>query len=290
MQFSKGDRVSHPQKVKEWGVGQVLEDCSGDKVWVYFEVGGEKTLSLDHAKLTKVPKVDNLILDNLASELQDSGKNNGRKTYEGLGYHVSNFIKYFPDGFDGEKYLEEERNYKMEAHQLMAELLDSDTFDSLLDDQEYQEICDRARKVINKTNLIFPNEKMALVDGLKSPSNQKQFSERLNELLYGKGNLEARFIDFAKCLQEMDADKWTTQTYFLFITDPKKFMFMKPEVTKQAAKACGFELNYKPELNWLTYNQLLKLSNYLMEKLSDLKPRDMIDIQSFIWRSGEAVK
>ena len=80
------------------------------------------------------------------------------------------------------------------------------------------------------------------------------------------------------------------QASFLFMAGPKEFMFMKPEVTKRAAKACGFELNYKPELNWLTYKQLLKLSKYLFEKLSDLHPRDMIDIQSFIWCSGEAVK
>ena len=143
---------------------------------------------------------------------------------------------------------------------------------------------------MNKTNLIFPYEKMSLRDGLKIPANQKLFSERLYGLLYGQESLESRFDDFAQCLREMDADKWTTQTYFLFMSAPKEFMFMKPEVTKQAARACGFELNYKSNLNWLTYKLLLDLSNYLLCKLSDLNPKDMIDIQSFIWCSGEAAK
>ena len=77
-----------------------------------------------------------------------------------MGYHVAEFRKMYPLGFDGKKYLEEERNYKIEAHVLMLELLDAETFESLLNEQKYEEICERAGKVVNKTNLIFPNEKM----------------------------------------------------------------------------------------------------------------------------------
>ncbi len=60
-------------------------------------------------------------------------------------------------------------------------------------------------------------------------------------------------------------------------------MFLKPLVTKLAANICEFELNYKPRLNWLTYQKLLDLAKLLIAELSDLGARDMIDVQTFIW-------
>jgi hypothetical protein len=58
---------------------------------------------------------------------------------------------------------------------------------------------------------------------------------------------------------------------------------MKPRVTRAIAELCDFELNYKPEPNWLTYKSLLEFAAMLKELLKDLEPRDYIDVQSFIW-------
>ena len=60
-------------------------------------------------------------------------------------------------------------------------------------------------------------------------------------------------------------------------------MFVKPNMTKNAAEISAFEINYDPELNWLTYNSILRFSEYLKKALSELKLRDMIDVQSFMW-------
>ena len=60
-------------------------------------------------------------------------------------------------------------------------------------------------------------------------------------------------------------------------------MFVKPNITNKAAELCGWNIKYKPKPNWPTYESILKLSNYIFFELSDLKPRDMIDIQSFLW-------
>ena len=131
--------------------------------------------------------------------------------------------------------------------------------------------------------MIVPTEKMALTNGLKTDSSQKMFSEYLYLLLYGENELEERFKNFSQCLTEIDAGKWTIVTYFLFMTFPDIHMFLKPKVTVDAADVCGFELNYRPEINWLIYSSLLKFSHYLFTALEELKPRDMIDVQSFIW-------
>jgi O-acetyl-ADP-ribose deacetylase (regulator of RNase III) len=51
--------------------------------------------------------------------------------------------------------------------------------------------------------------------------------------------------------------KWTIATVFPFLAHSQTHIFLKPEVTQAAAKRRGFSLNYKPELNWLTYSCLL---------------------------------
>lgn len=193
------------------------------------------------------------------------------------------FLEQFPHGFYGEKFIKHEREYKNQAHALAKELLGKEIFGVLLESGDYTEIVKRALKVVNFTNLIFPNEKMSLKDGLVEPSMQKEFSAKLFFLLYGEEDLERRFVVFANFLEDIDAAKWTTATYFLFIVHPDEYMFVKPTITQHAAELCCFELNYKPQINWLTYKSVLSFSKYLFSELSELKPRDMIDVQSFMW-------
>lgn len=115
---------------------------------------------------------------------------------------------------------------------------------ALLSSNEHDEIVRRALKVVGSTNLIFPNEKMALKDGLTEPAAQKELAVALYGLLYGAENIEDRFQAFAAVLEDINAAKWTTASYFLFVVYPEKYMFVKPTITQHAAKLCAFELNY----------------------------------------------
>jgi hypothetical protein len=67
---------------------------------------------------------------------------------------------------------------------------------------------------------------------------------------------------------------------------PEKYILIKPNVTELAAEISGFEINYRPDLNWKTYQSVIDFYEYLRSELKDLKPRDMIDIQSFMWGIG----
>jgi len=57
-------------------------------------------------------------------------------------------------------------------------------------------------------------------------------------------------------------------------------------VTKIAAGADGFDFCYQSKPNWETYASLLKFAATVRRDVRDLKPRDMIDLQSFIWVQG----
>ncbi|HEV7864670.1 MAG TPA: hypothetical protein VGR20_18340, partial [Acidimicrobiia bacterium] len=61
---------------------------------------------------------------------------------------------------------------------------------------------------------------------------------------------------------------------------------LKPRVTQAAAEAYGFDFRYRPGPQWETYRSLLDFAETVRADLADLEPRDMIDLQSFIWVAG----
>lgn len=279
MQYKKGDRIKHPTKT-EWGVGEVLEDEKGGNVRVFFVNAGEKKISLQYVKFDMASEEESIhpVLDNLKI-----AKASADIKYQSLNQSINHFREKFPEGFYGDKFEQQERSYKLKAHRLANEVLNKEDFASLIKNKDYDDICKRALKVSNATNLIFPNEKMALKDGLSDQRAKELFSISLFNLLYGDEELNDRFNSFAKFLENIKADKWTIASYFQFVIQPDKFMFIKPTITQHVAELCGYEINYQPKLNWLTYKSVLNFSIYLKSELTDLEPRDMIDVQSFIW-------
>jgi hypothetical protein len=279
MRYQKGDRVRHPT-MEDWGLGEVLEDSAAGTVRVFFVGAGEKILSLAHVEPIKVaPEVAaHPVLDNLKIKKTSSGIR-----YQSLPESIAYFLEQFPEGFYGERFERHERDYKVHANEQAKKLLSEPELRSLIEGEDYKEVARRALKVMNATNLIFPNEKMALKDGLEDEDATRAFAIALLNLLYGNADMEERLMGFARVLEELDAAKWTTLTYFPFIVHPTEFMFVKPTITQHAAELCGFEINYRPQLNWLTYKQVLGLSKYLKAELAELNPRDMIDVQSFMW-------
>jgi hypothetical protein len=194
------------------------------------------------------------------------------------------FLQEFPGGFEDPRYAKFERAYKVAASELLKQTLSSEELNPLLSGGYYAEVCRRAIAVIGRTNLVFPNEQMALREGITGEGGVP-FSRALADLLYGSSSSQDRFERFWKMLEIIGAPKWTIATYFRFLAEPETEMFLTPEATKAAAAACGFELNYRQDLNWRTYETLLAFTAFLKDAIADLRPRDMIDLQGFIWNT-----
>jgi hypothetical protein len=75
-------------------------------------------------------------------------------------------------------------------------------------------------------------------------------------------------------------------TIFGFLALPDAHFFLKPMVTRTAAGEYGFDFQYRSRPNWETYSNLLEFAGVVSRDLQDLRPRDMIDIQSFLWVQG----
>lgn len=278
MSYIKGQRVRHPTQ-PNWGIGEVLEDSTGDVVRVFFVGAGEKSISGKYASLIPLDPSEaaHPVLDNLQL-VQTPGLK-----YRSIAESIQFFLESYPEGFHGERYLKEERAYKLSACALARDLLGTHVADDLRESAACDDVCARALRVINATNLVFPNEKMALRDGLKPDAARKAFADGLLELLHGAGPLGPRFEAFADVLRRIGADKWTIATYFPFLVFPDRFVFVKPTVTQNAAAVCAFDISYSSRINYATYERIQQFAEYLRGELASLKPRDMIDVQSFMW-------
>jgi hypothetical protein len=63
-------------------------------------------------------------------------------------------------------------------------------------------------------------------------------------------------------------------------------LFLKPTVTREAGRRYGIDLPYASRPSWRLYKGLLDFVAQVRADVSDLRPRDMIDMQSFIWVQG----
>jgi hypothetical protein len=203
------------------------------------------------------------------------------------------FLRFFPKGFRDETYLAWERDYKCETHQRWEEVLNKAEFRRLLAKREYSEIAARAVRVEQRSrhSMIFSFEKMALRDAIKSAAGVRAFATGLYELLHGPGNDEARFVAWRDTVAALPRKQtrvltWPLVTVFGFIAQPDRHIFLKPNVTKIAAQKYGFDFRYESRPNWETYASLLEFAETIRRDLRDLKPRDMVDLQSFIWVQG----
>jgi hypothetical protein len=195
------------------------------------------------------------------------------------------FRKAFPDGFK-DAFLEfDERRYKMAAHQKAAQLLAKERLDALLLANDHGEVIASAKRTF--TNLIFPNEAMKFGDFAKSTkAPHVAFAEALRELLWG-AEFDRAFDEIADMLRPYGAAKWTTLTYWPFMTHPETHIFMKPEVAMECAWRLADDFGYESDPQAAIYRRFQAFAERLRDGIADLEPRDFIDVQTFMYVVGK---
>jgi hypothetical protein len=203
------------------------------------------------------------------------------------------FLRQFPGGFRDPTYLDWERDYKWETHLRWQEALPRAAFRRLLRAGEFAEAAARAVRVEQRSRhaMLFSFEKMALRDALRPADGAREFAVGLYGYLHGPGTPEKRFERWVAAIDRLPRRQtrvltWPLATVFGFIAQPGEHMFMKPNTIRAAARAYGFELPYRSRPSWDTYAALLAFCDLVRRDLADLEPRDMIDIQSFLWVQG----
>jgi hypothetical protein len=201
------------------------------------------------------------------------------------------FLRFFPGGFRDETYVAWERGYKETAHRAWSEQLDAATHRRLLAAGRFTEIAARAIRIEARTNLLFSFEKMAVRDAVAVPAGARDFARGLYALLYGGGTEARRFEQWCATLAGLPRRQtrvltWPVATVFPFLARPDRYVFLKPVVTRIAAAEYGVDFAYRSRPGWEPYASLLDFADRVRRDVRDLRPRDMIDIQSFIWVQG----
>ncbi|HEX8922708.1 MAG TPA: hypothetical protein VF766_14630 [Pyrinomonadaceae bacterium] len=203
------------------------------------------------------------------------------------------FLRFFPGGFHDAKYIDWERGYKWESHERWEEALGQAEFRRLLRAGEFAEIASRAVRVEQRSrySMIFSFEKMALRDAVKSEEGARAFAEGLYAFLHGAGSLERKFERWCETVASLPRKQtrvltWPLVTVFGFLAQPETHIFLKPNVSRTAAREYGFDFRYKSRPSWETYANFLEFAETIRRDTRDLGPQDMIDIQSFMWVQG----
>lgn len=201
------------------------------------------------------------------------------------------FLRYYPKGFADADYLDLERGYKWTAHERWSSDLSKSEMEALLHARAYGEIAARAVAIEARTNLLFSFEKMALRDALKVPAGAKSFAEGLFEFLHSAAALQDRFSKWCDIVAGLPRRQtrvltWPVVTVFGFLAQPWIHFFLKPMVTRRAAERYGCPIDYTSRPQWETYAGILRFARRVREDLRDLHPRDMVDLQSFLWVLG----
>jgi hypothetical protein len=201
------------------------------------------------------------------------------------------FLRFFPGGFQDETYIDWERGYKWRAHEQWTEQLSRDEMKRLIAKGNFAEVAARAVRIESRTNLLFSFEKMALRDAVKTLRGARAFANGLFDLLYGKGPMLARFERWIETVEALPRKQtrvltWPLVTVFGFIAQPEAHFFLKPNVTRIAAREYGYKLPYRSLPSAEMYAELLRFAEIVRRDVADLRPLDLIDIQSFLWVQG----
>lgn len=136
------------------------------------------------------------------------------------------------------------------------------------------------------TNLLSPFEKTKLQPLLRGPDADRYIQAAAS---FTADTTKSGLAALRAILKPYDSAKWTVITYLPFLWEPSAHFFLKPTMITHFASRVGhrFADDYSADLDLSVYQSLLDLAAEVKAKVADLEPRDMIDVQSFMWTSVE---
>lgn len=210
--------------------------------------------------------------------------------------NIATFRDKYPGGFDDALFHKQERDDKVEASKECIRTLSLEAFQDVENGSDPMLLIGNVKRIVNMTNLIQGSfEKPKLIDAITNPENSRAFLRSLHDLLHGPDEAPDRLERFSDYMHTLGLRKWTYGTYFLFLAQPDKYIFVKPEGMKKAINIAKYPIKYDPIPSADLYRGILAFACKIESKLrgegvDSLNPKDMIDTQSFIWHMAPTGK
>lgn len=198
--------------------------------------------------------------------------------YFGYAGAIERFLSFFPGGFSDPRYIEQERHYKEQAK---AKLNSGCSLDAI-ERGDFDIECARSSC---STNLMSVFETTRLREVLAS-SNGQGFLEAAAQ--FANGYITQGLKGMVRAITPHGRPSWPMITYQPSLWRCDGHLFLKPEKTVDFAERVGhpFAFTYEANLDEVVYTSLLDLGRDVRAHVGALKPKDGIDIQSFIWVVG----
>lgn len=298
-----------------WGMGLVVQDLPLH--WVlFFEHGGEKKFVKAMAKVLEPVKLDEDELAALQARAHGRKPKAGPKPSPNLRYgkkpaakktsaprfptfaaQVELFEKLFVGGFQGEKFVKEERGapgatgeegYKEAAIALAKDKLSAAAFEST----PPEELFKNAQAVLSATNIVFPIEGPIPFRKLEGEDRARAMAG-LKAVLHDTGDYGERLERFAATINLKDSKgeakkvTWPLATVFGGLFDPKQYTCVKPTAFAGQAVTLGMKVEKTQALNAAGYKLFLEVATKTQQLLIEAghQPRDLMDVYTFIWRT-----
>lgn len=200
--------------------------------------------------------------------------------YIGIQAAIDRFLDFMPGGFTGERSEEMEGEYKRKASAALNDVLPLSAAREATNAEAM-----RVRQAPVWINLLSPYESMHLKEALESDTGGAFLQGAAK---FADGNHSEGAAAMERAIADHGRLSWPTATYFPYLWQPDRHMFLKPVATCDFAERTGhpFQFEYKPSISGGVYEGLLDLAGSTLEALRPHGARDFVDVQSFIWVVG----
>jgi hypothetical protein len=273
-----------------WGRGLLVAERE-QKRFFFFEDGKERKFTRDYwSKLETValpPEEAVAVAAKIRGLQEPPPRVKGQKVYKPIeapmtfDEQLKRFETAFPGGFEGEKFVAEERGlpestakdaFKASAIARAKEKLGAEsTF------ADVKDVLKASR------TLLFPaGESIPL--GNMAEAQQPAFVEALHNLLHGEGEYVERFDKLVESIKlEAKKPTWPMATLFAALFAPESHVFVKPGLLRTQAAVLAIPVAYGSLPTGKLYAVFQEVGNELRRRLeaAGQKPRDLMDVYSF---------
>ncbi len=189
------------------------------------------------------------------------------------------FLKHFPQGFSDTEYLAKERDEKMSVRTQLLEAVSLDAAHAA-GPAEAMAVRPMFGKIrLSPFEIIRAQKTLA---GDEGPAFLRACAELADGDTKALGAIDA-------AIRPHGTPSWTLATYLPSLWSPETCMLMRITATTRVANWLGHEFasQYRGQLDADVYAGFISFAEFLKEALADMAPRDLIDVQGFIWVVSE---
>jgi hypothetical protein len=201
---------------------------------------------------------------------------------------LERFQTRFPGGFADPAYLGDlktcTRLALADASRFFGEMLGEQALGRLLANWNINVIAGKMAECAPSLRLLSQDLPGAFQALLKDPARAFSYFDAFHRVLQDPSvsfNSMNPYFDNIKAGRAEGIGTWGAATALLFLAQPQRHLFVRPNMIKRFTQTLGRRLNDTTAPNWETYYALTRVAGEYLEKLRPLGASDMIDVYLF---------